>query len=386
MTTSNGGLTCLFCARPLTDESAAQEHVIPNCLGGRLKTRRATCGDCNSRAGASFEAEMAKALSFLANALDVPRDRGQHPVAKVRDSDSGLEYIVKPGRAPVLASNVQVERDGNGILFRGFARSPEEAEEEIRRLIKRSTGNRKRLTDLTVTTEQAPARPYAFDLEAFSFRSRTNRRAIAKMALCYAREMQVPVSTNATVVRFLRGEDVAWCPVVPVLSDVIAFEPPEENALAHEIFLLRAAEDRCLFGYVVLFGVVEFLVLLDCDSVRGALAEGYRYDLVTGSQDVRPFRRVARSSAMHDWFLRDEFPAARINERSKALTYWLKHRNELWMRRALGAAGRRLYATLDAGGDREAAVAAANSEAERVLSRYGLTIGKFELSPVPGVS
>jgi len=39
---------CIFCNRPLSPDNSAAEHVIPNALGGRLKTYDATCVTCNS--------------------------------------------------------------------------------------------------------------------------------------------------------------------------------------------------------------------------------------------------------------------------------------------------------------------------------------------------
>jgi hypothetical protein len=92
----NSYFACLFCGEPLAETNFSKEHIIPNAIGGHLHTKNATCVKCNSKAGDSIDGHLTKKLSLLANAFDVPRDRGQHPDAYLVNDISGLKYSNRP--------------------------------------------------------------------------------------------------------------------------------------------------------------------------------------------------------------------------------------------------------------------------------------------------
>ena len=52
---------CLFCAKPLS-HATPPEHVLLDCLGGRLKSKRLVCGPCNRLLGGSIDAALARAV------------------------------------------------------------------------------------------------------------------------------------------------------------------------------------------------------------------------------------------------------------------------------------------------------------------------------------
>jgi len=51
---------CLLCDKALTH--ATPEHILLDCLGGRLKTRRLICAACNKRLGGSIDAALARSV------------------------------------------------------------------------------------------------------------------------------------------------------------------------------------------------------------------------------------------------------------------------------------------------------------------------------------
>ncbi|HVI51124.1 MAG TPA: HNH endonuclease [Candidatus Sulfotelmatobacter sp.] len=52
---------CLFCAKPLT-HATPPEHILLDCLGGRLKSKRVLCAACNRHLGGSVDAAFARAV------------------------------------------------------------------------------------------------------------------------------------------------------------------------------------------------------------------------------------------------------------------------------------------------------------------------------------
>lgn len=52
---------CLFCATSIT-HATPPEHILLDCLGGRLKSRRVLCAACNRRLGGGVDAAFARAV------------------------------------------------------------------------------------------------------------------------------------------------------------------------------------------------------------------------------------------------------------------------------------------------------------------------------------
>src|SRR5689334_22818848 len=55
-------LTCYRCNATLTDDNSSLEHILPNALGGRLKSRALLCKPCNSKCGDTIDAAVINQL------------------------------------------------------------------------------------------------------------------------------------------------------------------------------------------------------------------------------------------------------------------------------------------------------------------------------------
>jgi len=42
---------CIFCNKEITQDNDSKKHIIPNCIGGKLKVRGMVCKNCNSILG-----------------------------------------------------------------------------------------------------------------------------------------------------------------------------------------------------------------------------------------------------------------------------------------------------------------------------------------------
>lgn len=66
---------CYICGDVLNRRNSSQEHILINACGGRLKSFRLLCKDCNERTGADFDSELARQISPLAERFGIKRDR-----------------------------------------------------------------------------------------------------------------------------------------------------------------------------------------------------------------------------------------------------------------------------------------------------------------------
>lgn len=62
---------CYLCGVLLDKSNSSVEHIIPNALGGNLKSRQLLCKKCNSDIGHQADSELAKQLNFFANMLRI---------------------------------------------------------------------------------------------------------------------------------------------------------------------------------------------------------------------------------------------------------------------------------------------------------------------------
>lgn len=68
---------CFVCGETLTKDNRTVEHIIPNALGGKLKSSNLLCSSCNSEIGEQIDAELVKQLNPFMLFLNVKRQRGK---------------------------------------------------------------------------------------------------------------------------------------------------------------------------------------------------------------------------------------------------------------------------------------------------------------------
>ena len=68
---------CYICCEELTKDNDSVEHIIPNAIGGKLKSKELICKKCNSKLGYSMDNELAEQLEFFCNFLNIDRERGK---------------------------------------------------------------------------------------------------------------------------------------------------------------------------------------------------------------------------------------------------------------------------------------------------------------------
>ncbi|WP_124221421.1 HNH endonuclease [Aquisalibacillus elongatus] len=94
-------MECYVCNNDLTKENETEEHIILNAIGGKLKSKKLVCKDCNSKFGFEIDNILAEQLNPIANLLDVKRDRGQP--RSIKGTYQNKEILIEPGGKMKLA-------------------------------------------------------------------------------------------------------------------------------------------------------------------------------------------------------------------------------------------------------------------------------------------
>lgn len=76
--------TCYVCDDILNSENETVEHIVLNAIGGKLKSRRLICRDCNSKFGSKIDTELAKQLSSFCTLLNIQRESGTPVYCKIK--------------------------------------------------------------------------------------------------------------------------------------------------------------------------------------------------------------------------------------------------------------------------------------------------------------
>ena len=71
------GNICFYCGNNIDESNKTEEHIIPNYIGGKLKTKNILCKDCNSKIGTDIDLGF-KDLEVFTNLLNPCRDRNKN--------------------------------------------------------------------------------------------------------------------------------------------------------------------------------------------------------------------------------------------------------------------------------------------------------------------
>ena len=122
---------CTICNEEITEKNKSVEHIIPNAIGGILKSDQLFCKGCNSNFGSKLDAAFVKNFSFINASVDIRRDRknsntsaagyyfadnGELIDCKIKkDTVSFIEdnkyKSVKKNELPILLYNVNIDNE-----------------------------------------------------------------------------------------------------------------------------------------------------------------------------------------------------------------------------------------------------------------------------------
>ena len=267
---------CVFCDVPLTTDNAHSEHVIPNALGGKLKSNKLDCSKCNETYGSKCDAAIAHDLNPFANLLNVHRGRGYpQPIKGVHN---GKPIRLNPGGKTELAKpEFRTEETDTGLKVQIQARSMREAKamlEGLKRKYPKLDVN-KALADAQVKSE------YSNEFINFNFThgGSATFQAIMKMAFLFFKLKRpgVKLANEKELIDFINGHSsktaVSWYFPEPEIVE------RQDGRVLHALILKGYPSEKLLLAFVDLFSVLSFVVVLS-DDFSEDLEEKYVFDVI----------------------------------------------------------------------------------------------------------
>jgi hypothetical protein len=265
---------CLFCNVELTSTNSAQEHIIPNAIGGRLKSSNLDCIKCNSEFGEDCDSALAKDMNPLANILGIDRERGEpQPIVglmqgkKVSLDTDGKPEFGKPEH--------EVKKDGNNVQISIKARSMGEARKMLEGLARKYPINVDEAMKSAQVKQEYLPEPIAFN---FAHGGEDTFRAVAKMAYLFLKHKRPGQSLDREVALIDSIKGTRENTSVSFLAGDRIVDPAPGQVL-HSIVIKSYPAERLLVAYVELFSVFTFVVLLSEDCGEDVF-EDYVFDPV----------------------------------------------------------------------------------------------------------
>lgn len=302
---------CVFCNVELTAENSAKEHIIPNAIGGRLKSSDLDCVKCNSECGADCDDALARDLNPLANLLGIERDRGEPQPIDGVVGGKGVRLEVA-GKPEFAKPELEVKKDGKKVEIKLAARSISEARKMIEGLA------RKYPIDVEAAMKQAQLkRTYLPDFVEFKFAhgGKDTFRAVTKMAYLFLKHKRPgqALDRETQIIEFIKGacdyKAVYFLPGERVVE-------PAAGQVLHSVVIKSFPVERLLVAFVELFSVFSFVIVLSEDCAEEVF-EHYVYDVIERKEVASARFRIPNidRKTLADFFDRMPSQAAAIETR-----------------------------------------------------------------------
>ncbi len=269
-------LTCYACTIELHSLNQSQEHVIPNSIGGKLKSNELLCKSCNNNFGSSHEAEFAEQLKFFSGRLPIKRDRGTNRKYNTIDKASGLPVVIDDSGKVTLAHVVMLEKPDSekGGRLRFLAPDEASAKEVVERY--REKFPKAKIDIMTSEPEDLPQEKKPIEVLG-GFGSTSFFKTAQKCFLnLYALEggAREYIYNEARELFTSDSEPRIW-----LYSDD---DLKSANKLFHTIAVIGRPEEKILFGYAEFFGGIRLIGILNDNYIGSPVYFTHSIDPLQG--------------------------------------------------------------------------------------------------------
>jgi len=269
-------MICYMSKEIFTKENMSLEHIIPNALGGRLKSNHLINGEWNDKFGRTIDAVLVKQIP-LPTLLNVKRDRGVNPKIKA-ETEEGVKYLLdekREGRKrPVAPIKTKLP---NGLERIEFIESQEK---HILKSIKKKHSHIDidKLRKQIKWDETPKERIVFFENHLNMITGEDAFKAICKIACNFYVFSTSEITQVQQVVPFLEGKDNGLGRLKYYYPSKVIHKL-KDNEISHLIHIKGNKKDKLLYAYVELFSCHSFLIILNNNYEGKDISYTYCYDI-----------------------------------------------------------------------------------------------------------
>ncbi|MBR1090786.1 HNH endonuclease [Bradyrhizobium manausense] len=269
---------CVRCDGVINDTNDSEEHVLPNSVGGHLKTRRFICVRCNNETGQTWDKELSEQLNFFCQFFGIIRERGEAPPQRIKTT-AGEDFLMQAGGGYKLQKPVYREVPvENGKQIQIQARSMSEAAAMLR-------GAARKYPQIDANAELAKASTsYTYPTGVFhhnpTLGGEIAGRSIVKTVTAFAHHVGIPSNECDLAIAYLRNE--ASLPPFGFFYECDLVDGRPSEVPIHCVAISGRPDAGLLLGYVEYFGLHRIVVCLSQSYSGPVIEQSYGLNPLTG--------------------------------------------------------------------------------------------------------
>lgn len=277
---------CYLCNKKLCNEKP--EHIIPNALGGHLKSRYILCSDCNNKLS-DIDKKLCSDLELLTNFISPKRENNKNTIPVVETICDG-ETFVRSADGSYRKNKNNIHFDGKTLHF-SFSHTPNsEAEKQdfqllqkvLRQFAKKNNKNEDWVQkQISKALRQAVINSRESGVHHFQFvanESRYSFLGVLKIVLGFCSFKKINKKYLSQTVQLLKTKNIEGCQLISnYFNDNSKFP---QNGVFHTIYLKGDSINKVLYAVVSLYGIFNVFVLLSNEYEDENIEETYCYDLM----------------------------------------------------------------------------------------------------------
>ncbi len=283
--------SCYCCGTPLTKENVSVEHIIPNSIGGKLKSNNLLCEPCNKLLGSEIDDELAKQFNFFMNFFMIERERGKYQPLAGKTKD-GEEYVLN---GTEIKSKPKISVDKNTVSFHG------NDEKDVKTYFK---GLLKKYPNLKIEDIISNANRGRYYLnEPISLQLNVGGgkvfRAITKIAANFFIYKGGNKDYITNTLSYIKGSDDSkktWYHFGFKNENLNV----DEQKLYHFIKIIGDSKEEILYCYIELFGTLKFIICLNDNYQDTDIEYQYFYNLFSKQEIKTPIKLNYTRNELHE--------------------------------------------------------------------------------------
>lgn len=262
----------------------SEEHIINNCIGGKLKSTKLLCRKCNTSFGSSIDKEVDKQLGVYGFLLDISLDRGEHSEKVKLITKTGKEKYVGPGMIPYDTIRIVLSEDKKPTFYV----KPKDFESLVAKK-KKEMQKEDHQVKYTQYTEEPIGERYfihserAREIGEIAFGGIDYYRSITKMCLNYYLYKGYPIQYCSEVRSFVKG-DTSNLGLFYYFPTNEIVHPLSEEEVSHIIHIRGDSENGTLYAYIELFNMQNIIIIFSMNYTGENIDDTYCRDVVQNKE------------------------------------------------------------------------------------------------------
>jgi hypothetical protein len=270
-------MKCYLTGVDITESNKSLEHILPNALGGQLKSKSVLCSEANLKLSELIDTPFNKIFEGIYRRLPLEKDRTSTWGIIGTHKKYNKEIICKDNkcfpRKPIFDSKKNVLYAKSEKIGKGY----------IEHLKK--DGRIKPKQEVKIWTDMSGEIGFDFKVDNSIF-----PLGFAKIAAGFATLKGVDRSNLKSILNLTKNEfrnNIMLLPFSPVTPQDTIFEKGTHKSIhypLHSIVLKGLKEDKILYCFIELFSTFQYVVILD-DNYHGKdIHHTYIYDLLNAKE------------------------------------------------------------------------------------------------------